>query len=86
MEDFLTGLGIPGEILESLTLSELAEMYCLVNGICCLSKKREIQVKGSNYSTLPFQNLNHEPITPSLPLLSPGYLLPVEALNAPRDM
>ena len=27
MADFLTGIGIPGEILESLTLSELAECY-----------------------------------------------------------
>ena len=42
MVEFLTGLGIPGEILESLTLSELAECFCLINVMCFLSKKTSV--------------------------------------------
>ena len=42
MGEFITGIGIPGEILESLTLSELAECYCLINVMCFLSKKTSV--------------------------------------------
>ena len=40
MVEFLTELGILAEILKSLTLSEMAESFCLVNVMCFLSKKK----------------------------------------------
>ena len=39
MSDFLLSISIPTEIIECLTLAEMAECYCLLNVMSFLSKK-----------------------------------------------